>query len=385
MADGDKFPISTEVLNDPDFWVVFLEATEKTQTPFLRRAVRSDYLEDRMQDEDELKRLLCSMILAATTRDDRNVDKGVVLNLLSELNNCLGGNESVTALLSDYRDNLQWHSQAGRFYYQQGADRIFSNEDRFRPSVVENKTDLLRIDIGSLGPIEEIRLRVVIKYYDEIIKGFSNKEHLAPLVKRLDKRVDDLKRVVTITDAAVPTDRNLTILSLRDVNIHMRKILPLLLCKRLYDQKKSENDDTNYVNLIVDEAHNILSEESERESEQWKDYRLETFEEIVKEGRKFGVFVTIASQRPADISPTIISQLHNYFLHRLINNEDIRAVEKTISYLDKVSFEYLPILPTGTCIFAGLLANVPVVVDIGKMDSKYEPRNKTRTLVDQWT
>jgi DNA helicase HerA-like ATPase len=90
------------------------------------------------------------------------------------------------------------------------------------------------------------------------------------------------------------------------------------------------------------------------------------------------------SQRPSDISPTIISQLHNYFLHRLINNEDIRAVEKTISYLDKVSFEYLPILPTGTCIFAGLLANVPVVVDIQKMDDKFEPRSKTRTLIDQW-
>jgi hypothetical protein len=102
------------------------------------------------------------------------------------------------------------------------------------------------------------------------------------------------------------------------------------------DEKKVENDDNNYLNLIVDEAHNILSEQSERESEHWRDYRLETFEEIMKEGRKFGVFLTIASQRPADISPTIISQLHNYFVHRLINNEDIRAVEKTISYLDKV-------------------------------------------------
>src|SRR5271156_5240399 len=110
-------------------------------------------------------------------------------------------------------------------------------------------------------------------------------------------------------------------------------------------------------------------------SEQWKDYRLETFEEIIKEGRKFGVFLTVASQRPADISPTIISQLHNYFLHRLINNNDIYAVEKTIAYLDKVSFDYLPILPTGTCILAGLLAQVPVVVDIAEIPQDNAPRN----------
>ena len=113
--------------------------------------------------------------------------------------------------------------------------------------------------------------------------------------------------------------------------------------------------------------------------------RLETFEEIIKEGRKFGVFLTIASQRPSDISPTIISQLRNYFLHRLINNEDIKAVEKTISYLDKVSFEYLPILPTGTCIVAGLLANIPVVIDIGKIEpAKHEPKNKTLKPTENW-
>lgn len=133
-------------------------------------------------------------------------------------------------------------------------------------------------------------------------------------------------------------------------------MLPLLICKELYDNHKRSDD--GYLNIIIDEAHNILSRDSDRESEIWKDYRIETFEEIIKEGRKFGVFLTIASQRPSDISSTVISQLHNFFLHRLINNRDIEAVEKTISYLDRVSFEYLPILPTGTCILAGVLTNM---------------------------
>jgi uncharacterized protein len=42
-------------------------------------------------------------------------------------------------------------------------------------------------------------------------------------------------------------------------------VLPLLLCKKLYNDKKAENDDQKYLNIIVDEAHNILSEDSERE------------------------------------------------------------------------------------------------------------------------
>jgi uncharacterized protein len=185
-----------------------------------------------------------------------------------------------------------------------------------------------------------------------------------------------------ISDEILPL--NISIVSLRDVNIQMRKMLPLLICKQLYERKKEVNEKEKYLNIIIDEAHNILSSVSQRESETWKDYRLETFEEIIKEGRKFGTFLTIASQRPSDISATIISQLHNFFLHRLINNNDIKAVERTVSYLDKLSFESLPILPTGTCILAGLSAKVPVMIDIGKIKKEAEPDNKTMLLIENW-
>jgi uncharacterized protein len=66
-------------------------------------------------------------------------------------------------------------------------------------------------------------------------------------------------------------------------------------------------------------------------------YRLETFEEIIKEGRKFGVFVTIASQRPNDISPTITSQAQNYFIHRLTNDGDLKTIASAVSYIDRVN------------------------------------------------
>jgi DNA helicase HerA-like ATPase len=379
---GDRFPLSIETLGSPDFWDVFLEATEKTQKPFLRRALNNRFLAAKIKSEAGLRDLISDMLLSVTTKNDRNLEKGLVTSFLTDLKDCLDNNESLGVLSDDYRDHLQFHSQAGTYYYRNGAQNIYSNDANFNADVVESKTAQLVIPVDWMGPIDEITLRIVVQYYDDIFRGYSNKEHLGPLIKRMDRRIEDLKKVIEIGDP--PVQMNFTVVSLKDVNIHLRKILPLLLCKKLYDDKKAEDHGETYLNIIVDEAHNILSEESTRESEQWKDYRLETFEEIIKEGRKFGVFLTLASQRPADISPTIISQLHNYFLHRLINDQDIKAVEKTISYLDKVSFEYLPILPTGTCIFAGILANVPVVIDIDKMESKYEPKNKTRTLADKW-
>ena len=185
-----------------------------------------------------------------------------------------------------------------------------------------------------------------------------------------------------IWHTSIPT----LIINLNDCNLDVKKLIPLMLAKNAYDNHKKHNRETNekYLNIIIDEAHNILSHNSERESETWKDYRLETFEEIIKEGRKFGIFLTIASQRPSDISDTIISQLHNYFLHRLINNRDIQAVERTISYLDKVSFEALPIMPTGTCVLAGLCAHVPVIIELDKIEEGFEPYNKTIKPTDFW-
>jgi uncharacterized protein len=385
---GDKFPITEETLNDSDFWVVFLEATEKTQTPFLRRSVGNSFLADRIRNERAFKSHLANLIFIATTKGDRNLEKGVVTDLLDEIGRCLLDNRSIMALKVEYESHLQFHSTQGKFYYLlAGGAKMFSDDPNYQSDIVDSKVDDIRMDVSQLTAIEEVRLRIIVQYFDEIIRGFANREHIAPLVRRLDKRIDDLQRVISVEGERDDGDeKNFVIVSLRDVNIHMRKILPLLFCKMLYNEKKTQNNAGNYLNLIIDEAHNILSESSERESEQWKDYRLETFEEIIKEGRKFGVFLTIASQRPSDISPTIISQLHNYFLHRLINHEDIRAVEKTISYLDKVSFEYLPILPTGTCIIAGLLANIPVVIDVGKIEpAEHEPKNKTITLTENWT
>jgi hypothetical protein len=372
---GDRLPVTRETIEDPEFWAVFLEATEKTQMPFLRRALDNEFIAARMEDAGGLGRLLKGMVLDATTSGDRTMDKSVVVNLLKEVSDSIGTNESLERIRTTFEEHLKFHSVQNKFYFELEGHRTYADEARFLPDVIDRIFNELEIDAGVIGPLDAIRLRIVLQYYNDIIRGFSNKEHLAPLIKRMDRRIDQLKKVIEVRHHE-ETGKNIVVISLRDVSMQMRKVLPLLLCKKLYNEKKAENDDGKYLNIIIDEAHNILSEASERESGQWKDYRLETFEEIIKEGRKFGVFLTIASQRPADISPTIVSQLHNYFLHRLINHEDINAVRQTISYLDKVSFEYVPLLPTGTCIVAGLLANVPIVVDIGKIEPKaHEPPN----------
>ncbi len=375
--DDNKFPINESEISDVNFWAIYLSATEKTQTPFLKRALVNNFCFSRFNTEERFKFCISYTIEALITK---KVDKSDLLQFLREVGSALKNKiENIDTLIDDYQTHLQFNSTTGNFYYSENATTIY--EENFNPRIIQDKVNDLTVHINDFSYFEKTRLRIIFQYYHELAKFDLNSEHISPLMKRL-KKIEDLDKVLRVDNTE--SDKNFNVISLKDVNMEMKKVLPLLISKQIYEKKKQEGDKTKYLNIIIDEAHNILSHISSRESETWKDYRLETFEEIIKEGRKFGVFLTIASQRPSDISSTIISQLHNYFLHRLINNKDIEAVEKTISYLDKVSFEYLPILPTGTCIFAGLSAQVPVVIDIGKIEDGYEPKSETINLIENW-
>lgn len=387
--DGDRLPLSKEAMEDPVIWTVLLDATEKTQAPFVQRTLQSDYWESRLETGEDLAAAVAGIVYAAIRSSDPALDKGLVVKFLEEVEGCMGGEapDALGGYIRDIQSNLGYHGQNKCFYYRQtNGINVYANDpsnDYYFQELTYTRIGGLGIDPSALQSVDRIRFKLVLQYYSDIFHGYANREHLGPLIKRLESRMPRVKRLIEVSDGTL-LDKPLTVISLRDVNVEMRKVIPLLICRQLYDEKKRDGDPSRYLNIVVDEAHNILSNVSSRESEAWKDYRLETFEEIIKEGRKFGVFLTIASQRPHDISETIISQLHNYFLHRLVNNLDIMAIERAVAYLDRVSFESLPILPTGSCVLSGLSTQVPVVVDIEKLPAAYEPNNKTMTLADGW-
>lgn len=387
-----KLEVSNETLMNPQLWQIVLQATEKTQAPFIESAIKSKYLKDNIHSDVAIRQLIKNTLSLILTQISQNQEKGTPWLFLEELSK-FGGNDyfvGIENLIKFYKDNLSYFTSKDSKYYscKLGGVDYYSNkpESSFVEEIINKKVDLFITEIkeSEIPELFRIKLLIDFHYYYSIQKGYYQKEHIGHILGRLDPRMKELSKLITVGENKIP-NQPLTIISLRDVNVNMRKLIPMILCNQIYEDKKRQADPTKYLNIIIDEAHNILSSSSIRESEVWKDYRLEVFEEIIKEGRKFGVFLTIASQRPSDISSTIISQLHNYFLHRLINNKDIEAVERTISYLDRVSFDALPILPTGSCILAGLAAQVPVIVQMDKIDDAYEPYNKTIKLTDYWS
>ena len=387
QGGGDRVPLPEGLLRDPVFWTVLLDATEKTQAPFVRRALQDDYLDRVLAEEDSLLYAIGTTTWRATRSSDSGIDRQAVSAFLEEVATCLGAgvDSPFNGVIEDFRSHLQFNGTTVSFYWRENGQTTYSSSDGWE-ALIRDRVRRGSVDVRRIDAMSRFRLRLVLRYYHEIISGYANQEHLGPLIKRLSTRVPDIEKLVTIaTDGEDLAHSPLTVISLRNVNLEMRKVLPMLVCKYLYEQKKTEEEGGNaLLNLIVDEAHNILSTQSSRESDAWRDYRLETFEEIVKEGRKFGVFLTVASQRPHDISSTIVSQLHNYFLHRLVNDLDIAAIERSVTYLDSISFESLPILSTGSCVIAGTSTRIPVIVKVDALDARNEPDSRTMSVVETW-
>lgn len=377
--ENDHIPIERETFTDITFWSILFSATEKTQVPFLNRVIESyEYYTINTFNLQSLLRTIhenpSSFLKVKSDFIDlvRNVfqiDKNILDSIFDTIEYFSHGTNNVLRIKNtdtwfDTIDDLK--NYLNRKINENGITNFLENKD------------FTNVD-------KWIAFSAVLKYkyIYELAKGYSSDEHISPLMKRADKVIREMKKILVLDEEF--SEEPIKVIDLSNCNILVKKIVPLLISKQFYDMQKRYDRGTRSLHLIIDEAHNILSESSVRESESWRDYRLEVFEEIVKEGRKFGCFLTIASQRPSDISGTIISQLHNYLIHRLVNDEDLFAIRKHIAFLDSSKHEMIPILTQGQCICSGIFVDFPVNVQVEKLPSEKQPNSNDIKLEDIWT
>lgn len=370
-AAGDRLPLGDADLLDIEMLGILADATEKTQRPFLRRtlALRRRVMDggDALEHFRNILRSQIKQILQMSEKPKADLLLDYLRQILPEQN--------AAGELVELAADLVWHNMSSEFR----CNGVFlkSNPDAIEDTVVYQHVEQV---VLSDDLIDSLIAFCYVQLIYDVLSNRAVNEHIAPVIHRLKSKQADIRRIFDTAGGLLFTN-NVVVVSLSDVNLDMKKTIPLLLIRKIYHDHKQAGAGKS-LNIIVDEAHNILSHESSRESESWKDYRLETFEEIIKEGRKFGVFVTIASQRPNDISQTITSQAHNYFIHRLINQRDLQSIASAVSYIDKLTEESIPTLPTGTCIFSGVAGQMPLKVTIKALDEELRPRSATLRFAD---
>ncbi len=377
----DQIPLSNDVLLDLDTLCIFANATEKTQRPFISRCIEYNGYIENVEHFRNILRKEISTILCMAEKPKAELLIDYVIQILPPKKD---ENNQEIGLHRDFAFHDKFNYYYKTEYAEAHLGRFQSNPDLVKDTLIYQQVAHYNEPDNF---IEKFIHVMYLRLIRDILDNRAMNEHIAPAINKLRSMVKDIGKLIKFVDSPdFWQNKNLVTINLNDVNQDSKKMIPLLLCHNLYKKhKEAKETDLSYLNIIIDEAHNILSYQSNRESDTWKDYRLEVFEEIIKEGRKFGVFMTIASQRPADISSTIVSQLHNYFIHRLVNDEDINKVGKTISFLDRVSQDSLPILSTGVCIITGQLVEMPIMVQIDKIEDEHRPLNETIDIVSKWT
>jgi hypothetical protein len=378
-----KLPVKKKYLFDADILAILFDARPATQVPFLRIALKN--FNERIIDDDSFANLEIGLLLSII-KGSKSVSGDAVDNWISAAESIGVDKDHFTGLEDNFSKtnygNLQITSRSGVEILKDGQ---ITEQGKAELKIEELKSELKKL-FSDASPIQKLSYFLLFQRVYVSAWKSANIEHINPLFNRIKSAFDSLEKVIEVRENIDNAYKAINIISLVHANQEITRLVPMLLSKMIYDEQKHKMagkviDQTKH--LIIDEAHNILNAQYRNNGDDWQDYRLSIFEEIIKEGRKFGFYLTLSSQRPADISATILSQTHNYFIHRLVNEMDLRMLENTMPTLDKSAYQMIPSLGKGEVIITGNAMQVPVFVKIPKEET-IRPNSDDVNLIDLW-
>ena len=138
--------------------------------------------------------------------------------------------------------------------------------------------------------------------------------------------------------------------------------------------------------LVLEEAHTFVHRELTGETATAAGKACaRVFEKIAREGRKFGLGLVLASQRPSEVSPTVLSQCNTFLLHRLVNDRDQELVKGLVPDGLGLLLRELPSLPTRRAILLGWAAPAPILVEVEEIAAEFRPHSPDPAFWDVWT
>lgn len=382
-SSSDKIPILEKYLFDADILSILFDARPATQVPFLRKAIKKW---NEMKDNNQKGSFVVGTLKKILTTGD-SANSEAMVNWISVSKICV--EEGLFSKLEE----LKYHSRNKSYYLEE--EQIYINDKSSLDIEVIKVLNIDKIEeainkvFNESDKIKQLKLFLLFQKVHQSSWKSTNIEHINPLFNRIESSFNSLEKVVSVIEDSSSNFENyktLNIISLVHANQEIKRLIPMLFSKMIYDEQKNSvagKDVKITKHLIIDEAHNILNSTFRNIGDDWQDYRLSVFEEIIKEGRKFGFYLTLASQRPADISPTILSQVHNYIIHRLVNEKDLRMLENTMPTLDKNSYRMIPCLGQGEAIITGNSISIPIFVKVDK-ENKLHPTSEDVVLTDIW-
>ena len=146
-------------------------------------------------------------------------------------------------------------------------------------------------------------------------------------------------------------------INLEDIDDAYAKVIVKIISKLLFDYAKSlTNRASQPFHLFLEEAHRYIQQDTDTFL---LGYNI--FDRIAKEGRKYGVLLDIISQRPVEISDTVIAQCSNFLIFKMTHPKDIKYIEEMLPNISADVIEKMKILQPGNCVVFGSAFKIPMI------------------------
>ena len=203
-------------------------------------------------------------------------------------------------------------------------------------TIMESSSIILKVRLSSL-------INSKNRKYFEVDKYINLERYISSLIVMNNKR----SQIINI--------------NLEDIDDLLAKVIVKIISKMIFDFAKTRKVRASIpFHLIIEEAHRYVVKDNDQFL---LGYNI--FERIAKEGRKYGVLINLISQRPVDISETVIAQMSNFLVHKMTHPKDLDYIEKMLPNISTDIIEKLNSLQAGTLVSFGNAFKIPLLI---KMD-----------------
>lgn len=138
--------------------------------------------------------------------------------------------------------------------------------------------------------------------------------------------------------------------------------------------------------LVMEEAHYFVKRyNDDAENTGPTTQCCKVFEKIAREGRKFGLGLVLSSQRPSELSSTVLSQCNSFLLHRISNDRDQELVHRLLPDNMRGILREMPSLPSQYAVLLGWASELPIMVKMRTLPKNQCPQSDDPDYWDVWT
>ncbi|WP_144605852.1 ATP-binding protein [Algoriphagus algorifonticola] len=400
-------------------WRAFTQAKSGAQLPLLKQALRAMRNELFFNGDDNLivaKRFFGIILTSLRHSKNKGAPWSDNFGVLSGFYNMVVSWQVSTSVFIGKLDQLDELDNFNKFLneYITAPERtkkfanLLSNVEE-----VDEMIRLLQEVFEALGGNEKELLpknedlpipfegEVFLQYLEALAQETGNEQYLEFLISRIrtllgDSRMDSIigketekeldkwltkylgngeKTSVTIIDLSlVPSEI-----------VHITtSVISRLVFEALQRYRKLNNEVLPTV-LVMEEAHSFVTRYNDNTEGNSSSICTKAFEKIAREGRKFGLGLVLSSQRPSELSPTVLSQCNSYILHRISNDRDQELVGRLLPDTFRGLLRELPSLTSQNAILLGWASELPILMKVRDLPFEQRPKSDDPDFWNVWT